>query len=125
MSRVHALPWSGAVAGSRCLVSEVVRLAIVDMRKPCPILSESDELVLHLTKKWRVRHREAVLFLGSSACTVWLSMIGLEATRVLAELRWREYAAGLLEAEPGMYPRDRLMLEEGVRRMGLLARRAV
>ena len=31
---------------------------------------------------------------------------------------------GCWPAEPGMYPRDRLMLEEDVRRMGLLARRA-
>ncbi len=127
--RVNPRPWTGAVAGSRELVGEVVRLAINDMRKPCPLFAVDKDgqwvTVLHRTRKWRVRHRDAVLFLGSSACAVWLSMLGLESTRVLKELRWSEYAAGLLAADRSMSWRHRKMLREGVRRMELIARKVV
>ncbi len=127
MGRVHPYHWSGAVQGSRVLVSEVVRLSIIDMRNPCPMFVWDKDgrwvTVLHRTRKWRIRHRDAVLFLGSSACAAWLSMIGLEATRVLKELRWSGYAAGLLAADRTLRRRERRMLKEGVRRMELLTRK--
>ncbi len=127
--RVNPRPWTGAESGSRELVGEVVRLAIIDMRNPCPMFVWDKDgrwvTVLHRTRKWRIRHRDAVLFLGSSACAVWLSMLGLEATRVLKELRWSEYAAGLLAADRSMSWRHRKMLKEGVRRMEILTRRVV
>jgi len=68
------------------------------------------------------RHREAVLWLGSSNCAEWLGLVGLEIVRVLTELGWHEYAKALLVRdvladEPILTAGERLLLQTGIRRL--------
>lgn len=76
--------------------------------------------------KWAKRRREAVLWLGSSACSEWLELIGLKTTRVLTVLAWHKYARkvlrdDLLVDEPMLEPAERELLLEGIRYMEHMA----
>ena len=101
--------------GPRGLVAHLLLVAIAQMRAPRPSKR-------HLRILWMKRHREAVLWLGSSNCAEWLGLVGLEIVRVLTELGWREYAKALLVRdvladEPILTAGERLLLQTGIRRL--------
>ena len=107
----HSLPYKGP----RCLVGEIIRASIVDMRRVEP--KRRDRRIA-----WVKRHSKAVLWLGSTNCAEWLGLVGLEIVRVLTELGWREYAKALLVRdvladEPILTSSERLLLQTGIRRL--------